>query len=514
MRGIPSAVIHSRIKRPFSIYRKMKRKNVSLEDILDFIGVRVIVDTVGQCYEVLGIVHQLWNYIRDEFDDYIALPKPNNYQSIHTAILYPWKDRIIPVEIQIRTHEMHEIAEHGLAAHIIYKGEVPADDPRYVAWVQEIMELQKESGSPDQFFEGLQELMEFEKIYVFTPKGDIVELPKEATPIDFAFRIHTNVGLHCQRARVNGRLVELGYRLRSGDTVEILTHPQQEPSEEWLRLARSKRARHKIRNYLRKKLLKEMEGSIQRGSQIVARTLASFPEWTPERLFSELKKKRFPGLQTGLPMDNLQGFYAAVGEGVIPEGRLKDFLKETREPDAGLLKKILKPFSRRRSPTSRLLMLGQDSPLVIEFRRAGCCSPIPGEEVILYMSQRPTRMPTLHRADCFQVPRLDPERMHKAIRWLPGDRETFPTPLRFITVDRAKMLHDILAVFSAMNINLQHVWADAEDGHGVITIIPLLRDYSMLQRILQQSKKIKGVYEVRRIGMNATPSPKRTSHPS
>lgn len=504
-RGIISAELSTRVKRPFSIYKKMKRKNVALEDIMDFIGVRIIVDTVGQCYEVLGIIHELWKHIPGEFDDYITRPKPNRYQSLHTAILYPWGDRLVPVEVQIRTHEMNEIADHGLAAHIIYKGAIPADDPRYAAWVKEIHELRTESSSPDQFFQKFQELMQFEKIHVYTPKGDIVELPNEATPLDFAFSIHTNIGIHCHRARVNGRLVSLGHTLKSGDTVEIITKPQQEPTEEWLHLAHSKRTLQKIRNYLRKKRQKEKELSIQRGEQTVRRLLEKYPGWTPEKLLGVLKKSNIPGLQASLTGDQLQGFYAAVGDGIVTHSRLTELIARAEESESGILKKILKPFTRRPSPVSELVLKNSQDPLTIAFRRASCCNPLPGESVVLYMSQRASRMPTLHRTNCARLAHLDPGRIYQDIVWIPGDQQSFPVPLQFITQDRPKMLADILSIFSAMTINLQHVKADAQGGQGRIVIVPLLKDFSTLEHILQQAMKVKGVFNIQRIGMDEVP---------
>ena len=510
-RGIPSAEIHHRIKRPFSIYKKMIRKGVRLEDIMDFIGIRIIVDTVGQCYETLGIIHQKWNYIRDEFDDYIALPKPNKYQSIHTAILYPWKDRLIPVEVQIRTHEMHEIAERGIAAHIIYKGAVPADDPRFISWVKSIQDLREETRSPDEFLQRLQEMMSFDKIYVFTPRGDIVELPRNATPIDFAFHIHTDIGLHCYRARVNGRLVDLGYRLKSGDTVEIITNPQQEPTEEWLRLVVSRRTRHKIRSFLRKKRMQELNRTMERGREILRSILKDFPDWDEKRLLQELKQQQAIGSTDVTRLATLQALYAAVGEGVITEKRLREFLKKWEEQkEASLIRKILKPFSRKTTPSSRLVISDDHAPLVVEFRRAACCTPLPGEPVILYMPRRATRLPTLHRSDCSRLKELDPARQFTNITWLPGAQEWFIVPLRVITEDRAKMLADILEVFSALHINLQHVKADAINGQGHITIVPQLRDAAMLQRVMNQIQKIKGVYEVQRIPADTIPTLERT----
>ncbi len=509
--GLSRAEIHMRIKRPASIYRKMRRKNVPPEEIYDIFGVRILVDTVEQCYETLGIVHQRWNYIRDEFDDYIARPKPNGYQSIHTAILYPHAEEgLIPVEIQIRTYEMDQIAEWGLAAHLIYKGTIPSTDQRYLKWVRELQELQEQGASPEEIIRNLQHMLDFDKVYVYTPKGDILELPKGATPIDFAFHIHTDIGLHCAGARVNGRQVPLNYRLRTGDVVEILTHPQQTPSEGWLSFVVSKTARQKLRAFFRKQQQQERIRLIQEGRQRLERLLEP-RQWEPQDLYRKLQEvKEYRKLFGNMGIQNLDDFLFYVGNGTIPVRRIATTLEKMEAESAqNLLQKLLQPFRGRRRSTADLVLQNSNHPLTVEYRRAMCCAPVPGEPVLLYFSHRPGRLPALHRRDCPQARQFRSDRVQTDIEWHPGERDRFPVALEIEVEDRPGALATILDVFQKFNINLGHVEAITHQGKGIITLVAQVPDAGLLQRIIKSIQSRSSVLRVERIGLDRVNFPAR-----
>ena len=507
-RGLTTATIQTRVKRPSSIYRKMRRKGIPPEQVHDILGVRVIVDTVEQCYEVLGIVHQKWPYIRDEFDDYIARPKPNGYQSIHTAILLRHSDGLVPVEVQIRTYEMHEIAERGLAAHVIYKGAVPASDPRYLAWIRELKELEAQGATPEELIRSLQNLLDFDKVYVYTPKGEILELPKGATPVDFAFHVHTDLGMHCYAARVNGRQVALHYRLRTGDVVEIIPNPQQEPKESWLSFVVTHRARQKLRAYFRRKQQAQREAFRQAGREILERLLASH-EWKVEDFYARLRRSpEFPRLLGGLRADTLDDFLVWVGQRKIGEDRLRHVIERLREEPSqeGLLKRLLQPFRGRRPTThAELILQSSEEPLTLEFRRAACCAPLPGEPVFLYFSAHPGRLPALHRADCPRRRELRADRIQTEVEWRPGEKEAFPVPIHLEVEDRPGVLASVLDVFQKWNVNLSHVEARTHSGRGEIVLVAQVTDAGLLTRILRQLQNLSRVLAVQRVGFDRVP---------
>ncbi len=475
------AQITGREKHITSIARKMQSKGRSFDEIYDVLGVRVIVDTKQDCYGALGVIHTMWHPIPGEFDDYIATPKESMYQSIHTAVLGPNGH---PLEIQIRTHEMHQVAEYGIAAHWRYK-EGAKPDPNVeakIAWLRQLMDWRDEVVDAQEFVESLKSDVFQEMIYVFTPKGDIIELPAGATPVDFAYRIHTEVGHQCVGAKVNNQLVPLNYKLQNGQVVQIMTSKTKVgPSRDWLMSSSgyitTASAREKVRQWFRRQ---QREENIAQGRDILEREL--------RRLGVEAKiedvAKHFPSYH------KVEDFLAAIGYGAISPQQIAARLAE--HEDRQVLAEGT-PTLQPRVP-SGLQVTGVGD---LYTRLANCCKPVYGDEIIGYVTRG--RGITVHRADCHNVVHTDePERLVQ-VSWGGEQKQVYPVNIRVEAWDRVGLLRDITTLVADERVNMLTVLTSVNDDRTVTVLMTLeVEGVQHLSRVLQKLETVRDVYDVRR----------------
>ena len=388
------AEVYGRAKHFDSIYRKIRIRKVPYEEIYDLFAIRVIVNSERDCYHAMGILHSLWKPVPDRFHDYIANPKPNGYSSLHTTVFGPQNKM---VEIQIRTHQMHYIAENGIAAHWLYKEgkQLMSKSDRQMIWLRDVLEWQKEMTNPSDFMEYLKIDLFSEDIFVFTPNQKLIHLPLGSTPLDFAFQIHTDIGLHCAGAKINGRLQPLSTKMKSGDVVEVITNPNRTPSHDWLKLVKTSSARTRIRKWLKQS---GYEQSIILGKEIVARKLKELRLKLPSDDILQ-------GYAEQLDKKSLEDLYAAIGNGSKSSRPLIDLiLPDKKAPEIGFVDKVID----RIRGSKGIKVHGMDNMM---FRFAGCCQPVPGEEIVGFISRG--RGVTIHRSDCPSVNHLysiNPER--------------------------------------------------------------------------------------------------------
>jgi GTP pyrophosphokinase len=485
------AEITGRAKHIYSIYRKMKIKHRSLDEIYDVLGLRVLVDDRKDCYGALGIIHENWHPIPGEFDDYIATPKESMYQSLHTAVIGPDGQAI---EIQIRTHEMHRIAENGVAAHWRYKegGKGDARVEAKVAWLRQLMDWRDQVADAEEFVESLKSDVFQEMIYVFTPAGDIIELPAGATPVDFAYRIHTDVGHRCVGAKVNDQLVPLDYHLQNGQVVKVMTSKTKVgPSRDWL-LASSEyvttaSAREKIRRWFRSR---ERDENIAQGREILDRELRRLSiDVKPEELL-----KYFP------QYPKLDDFLAAIGYGAVSSQQIATKIESGKD------KPSLLPSSHIEVPRTpaRLSVMGAGNLMT---NLATCCTPVNGDSIVGYVTRG--RGITVHRQDCSNIANLpDPERL-VPVTW--GDRgeDTFPVTIRVRAWDRVGFLKDVSTLLADEKVNILSVLTTTHDDRTVTLLVTAeVEGISQLSKILRKLEGVRDVYEVRR---DTAGAPARTS---
>ena len=480
-----NAELQGRPKNLYSIYRKMERQGKDYSEIFDTAGIRALVDTVRDCYAVLGVVHTLWKPVPGRFKDYIAVPKENMYQSLHTTVVGLNGE---PLEVQIRTWEMHRTAEYGIAAHWRYKEGRPRDEEieARLAWLRELLEWLQEMRDAREFMERLKLDVFTDVVFVFTPKGDVVELPAGAVPLDFAYRIHTEIGHRFKGAKVNGRLVALDYKLKTGDIVEILTAKQPSPSRDWLTVVRTSQARNKIRAWFKREWREE---AIQRGREALekeARKQGLEVEVTrSERLLEQ--GRRF-NLYT------LEDIYAAVAQGVIAAQTLIARLREETAP-AGV---PLSPLKTHRGKGAQGIKVRGVGNLLV--RLAHCCSPVPGDSIIGYVTRG--RGISVHRTDCRNVAvwrEKEAERLVD-VTWESDFSAPFSVRVEVSALDRAGLLHDVMSVLTEMKISASWVTARGrKDRMATIEFSAEVRDKAQLEYLIKKINRIKDVFEVRRV---------------
>ncbi|MBX6422154.1 bifunctional (p)ppGpp synthetase/guanosine-3',5'-bis(diphosphate) 3'-pyrophosphohydrolase [Thermosulfurimonas sp. F29] len=482
-----SARVLGRTKHLWSVYRKLERYGLTvdqLDQIYDLIGFRVIVKTVKECYEVLGIIHALWPPIPGRFKDYISLPKPNLYQSLHTTVMGPKGKRI---EIQIRTEEMDRIANEGIAAHWLYKeGAIlsPSESKKF-EWLERLVELQKELKNPREFLESLRMDLFPEEVYVFTPQGDIKVLPRGATPVDFAYAIHTEVGHHCARAWVNGRLVPLDYRLETGDVVKIDTSPQHRPSRDWLKFVKTSRARSRIRQWLRQE---ERERVVAAGREILAREFRKHRRNVTEFLESQ----RALEIAQKFNLKSVEDLLAAVGYGKITPAQVVRRALGEEKPARTVCERVPET-GEVQCPGEVLLMDGTRDVL---FHLSRCCNPVPGDEVVGYITRG--RGISVHRVNCPNVAILDDERKIE-VRWEKSDGSVHPVRLSVITQDRKGMLAAVSSAISTAEANILKAEVQTTpDRRAVFDIVVEVTDRRHLDKIMANVRSVDGVLKVER----------------
>ncbi len=476
------ADISGRSKHIYSIYRKMVDRDKPFELVRDLRGIRLIVPDVPTCYAVLGIIHTHWRPIPNEFDDYVAAPKDNFYQSLHTAVLY---DDGKPLEVQIRTTEMDENAEYGIAAHWRYKEKGPRDEQyeQRINWLKKLMEWRQEVEDANEFVDGMRTDVFQDRVYVFTPRGDIIDLPAGATPIDFAYTVHTEIGHRCRGSKVNGKLVPLDYTLKTGDQVEILAAKQGGPSRDWLNptlgLVKTQRARSKIRQWF-KHLNREQ--NLTQGKEILERELRRLGMQP-----IDLEK-----LARGFDYRTLDDLYVAVGCGDLSIGHIINTLSEGSVPEDQIFQ--IKPTTQTRD-------VGDNAVSVLGLRNilttfARCCNPVPGDEIVGYITRG--RGATIHRQDCPNILRMkDRDRIVK-VSW--GEpQNTFPVEIEIKAYDRQGLMVDISSVLSNENINLKDIKINVTHNLASILMVLEIADIVQLSRVLTKIENLPNVMQAHRV---------------
>jgi len=475
--------ISGRAKRLYSIYRKMTQEALNIDDIYDIIAFRVVVNNIRECYEALGIIHAFFKPIPGKFSDYIALPKANMYQSLHTKIIGPYGEKI---EVQIRTHEMHKVAEEGIAAHWKYKeGKVfDAKEDKIFAWLRRIIEWQHELKDNKEFMEIFKIDLFSDEVYVFTPKGDVRDLPKGATPIDFAYAIHSDLGHRCVGAKVNGKLVPLRYVLKSGDIVEIQTNPSHKPSKDWLNFVVTSKAKTKIRQWIK---TEQREQSIELGKALLDKELVKHDK----NLAKLLKSGELQTISKEFSFETVEDLFASVGYGLYtPLQVLGKTIPESEKPSK--LKTLISSFKKGRD--SSIKVQGIDG-LVVRF--AKCCNPIPGDKIFGFITRG--RGLTIHVADCSNVHTYDEQRKVE-VSWQLNKDTTYPVRLKIIGSDRKGLLSDISSVMASNKANIISAQAMTYPDRSAAGMYEIeISHMSQLQKIIKSIQKIKGVRSVERI---------------
>jgi len=485
------AEMSGRPKHLYSIYQKMERYSAlgkDFDDIHDLLALRVLVNTVPDCYSAVGVIHSLWRPLPDEFDDFIANPRSNGYQSLHTAVMCLGT---IPLEVQVRTHDMHHIAEYGLAAHWRYK-EGEKEDMHFeerIGWLRQLIEWHRELSGAEDFLESVKTDIFIDQVFVYTPKGEIKDLPKGATPLDFAYRVHTDVGHRCIGAKVNGRLVPLNYQLNNGDVVEIMSAKgDRGPSRDWLSphlgYTRTSHAREKIRQWFKKQ---ERAENIERGRELLEKEMRRLGIKLSER--EELVKL--------FNYDSLDDFLLAIGYGGITTHQIALKLAAKQEQP-----KVVAEVTPPKPPSSAIQVLGVGDLLT---HLAQCCRPVPGDKIIGYVTR--SRGVTIHRQDCYSVVHEDEKERLVKVEWGQADL-LYPVTIQVEAWDRVGLLRDITTIVAEEKINIAALTSTHHDDHTVIECFTLdTRGLAQLSRLLVKIEGIRGVINVTRVGDEATTKP-------
>jgi GTP pyrophosphokinase len=481
------ARIEGRIKRLYSIWQKLMRQHVPMEQVYDLLAIRIITDSVPNCYAALGVIHNTWRPVPGRIKDYIAIPRPNLYQSLHTSVIGPHGQ---PFEVQIRTEEMHRIAEEGIAAHWKYKDGsplAPQDEERF-AWLRHLVEWQQEMGDPGEFLSTLKIDLYPEEVYTFTPKGKVIVLPREATPIDFAYAIHSEVGHHCVGAKVNGRIVPLKYKLRNGDIVEIVTQAHHTPSRDWLALVKTSRARNKIKHWVN---VAQRGQAVEIGKRLLEKEARKY-DVTLKKIEAEdyLRVARDNGCTQ---VDDL---HAGIGYGkfsarqvlarLVPSAQL-----ETAHPS-------------RLTTVKRALGISGDMAIQVHGHgdlmvyRAKCCNPIRGEEITGYITRG--KGIAVHSKSCPNVQNLlyDADRRIE-VKWVGPKYSLYPVKLTLFTRDRQGLLADVTGAIADVHSNIQDIEVRTGDSQAKVDVTLDIVDLEHLEKIVSSLRKIEGVYQVDRV---------------
>jgi GTP pyrophosphokinase len=480
-----SGEVQGRYKHFFSIHNKMITQNLAFEDVYDIVAFRIILDTIPQCYEVLGILHAMWKPIAQKFKDYIGVPKSNMYQSLHTTVIGPKGERI---EVQIRTREMDRVAKSGIAAHWSYKEGKNFDQKTIeaFAWIQNLVENQKNFCDPDEFMENVRIDLFPDEVYVFTPQGEIKILPIGASPVDFAYSIHTEVGNQCTGAKVNGRMVPLQYELKTGDTVEIITTKGHEPSKDWIGFVKTVRARSRIRQWIKSQ---EKERSLTLGREICEKTFRK------HRLNFNIfiKSRELDTVLEALGYQTAEDLIAAVGYGKItPLQIINRYVPKEKTQNQSLLEQLIKR-TRKKKSSEGVVVTGMND-ILIKFGK--CCQPVPGDPIVGYITQG--QGVRIHHKNCANVLKMNPERKVE-VEWNEDFTDQYPVKIHVRSSDRSGLLADIANAINKCGANILTVHAETStdkmvDGHFMISV----KNSDQLNKILSALKKIKRIQSVSR----------------
>ncbi len=483
------ATIKGRDKHFYSIYKKMLDQDLTVNQVYDVLAFRVIVSSIKGCYEVLGHIHSMWKPVQGRFKDYISVPKANMYQSLHTTVIGPMGQRM---EVQIRTWDMDKVAEDGIAAHWKYKEGTTANktDEKQFMWLRQLLEWQQNLKDPAEFLETVRMDLFPDEVYVFTPRGDVKAFPRGATPVDFAYSIHSEVGEKCMGAKINGRMVPLRYELRNGQIIEIITSSKQHPSKDWLEFVKTPRAKTKIRQWIRNQ---ERGESIALGKTLLERSL----ERDRLKLPNIMKNEQILSIAKEFSFHSVEDLIAQIGFGKISPrqvlGRLKPKLgiKEERHP--GLVGKMVGRF-RRRKKDHGIKVKGVSDMLI---RFANCCHPLPGEPVIGFITRG--RGVTVHQRDCSHILNADPERLVE-VSWQASKEDIYLAKIRVTSVERKGVLADISAILTQKDANIIEAQVKTTvDKKGIALFTIEVEDYNHLQNIMGTIKRVKNVLIVERL---------------
>ncbi|MDP9267701.1 MAG: bifunctional (p)ppGpp synthetase/guanosine-3',5'-bis(diphosphate) 3'-pyrophosphohydrolase [Acidobacteriota bacterium] len=490
------ARVESRIKRLYSVYQKLQRQNIAVDQVYDLLAIRIVAGSVKDCYAVLGAIHNLWRPVPGRIKDFIAMPRPNLYQSLHTTVI---SENGTPFEVQIRTEEMHKIAEEGIAAHWKYKDGAPvsAKDEQRLAWLRQVVDWQREVADPGEFLSTFKVELYPEEVYTFTPKGKVVILPRDATVIDFAYAVHTEVGNACTGAKVNGRMVPLRTKLRNGDIIEIVTKEGHKPSRDWLGFVRSSRARNKIKHWLN---IHQRERAIEIGRKLIEKEARKY-----RIALKEIKEQDFQKVASEHGLGRPDDLIAGIGYGKFSArqvlGRLVPEsvgVAPEEKPASGFGSVIRRVFGQT-PEVGALKVKGSDDLLIY---RARCCNPIRGEEIVGYVTRG--KGVAVHSKFCPNVLNLmyEPDRRidveWAAMRKSDGTA-TYPVKLTLSCDDRAGMLKQVTAVISDDNTNIRTIEARTGDAHATIDVTVDTEDLKHLERIVAGLRKLAGVRDVQRV---------------
>lgn len=494
------AELSGRPKHIYSIYRKMAVQNKQFNEIYDLLAVRIIVNSIKDCYAVLGIIHTCWKPMPGRFKDYIAMPKPNMYQSLHTTVIGPKGE---PLEVQIRTSEMHQIAEFGIAAHWAYKeGKAPREISSYeekLTWFREILEFQNDTDDAEEFMESLKIDLFSDMVFVFTPKGDVIELPAGSVPIDFSYRIHSEIGNKTIGAKVNGKMVTLDYKLKTGDIVEILTSKHSYgPSQDWLKLAQTSQAKNKIRAFFKKQ---RKEENVEKGTELVEKEIRNMEFDVKEILTSDNLKR----VAEKFNFASEEDMYAAVGYNGVTALQVANRLTEKwrRKRDLEQEKNVsaavseLKGFTPHKKRESGVRVSGIDNLLI---RLSRCCNPVPGDDIVGFITKG--RGVSVHRADCTNINTEDAKERLIQVEWETGlnDRKEYNVDIEITGYDRRGLLNEVLQAVTETKTNISAVTGKSDRNKSATIIMSIaIHNVTHLQKVVERIKQIPDIYAVRRI---------------
>lgn len=473
------AEITGRPKNFYSIYNKMHTQNRPFEEVHDLMAVRIIVSEVADCYHALGLVHSMFTPVMERFKDFIATPKSNMYQSLHTMVIAHRQK----MEIQIRTHEMHRVAEIGIAAHWRYKeGKTTKDElDQHIGWIRDVVDRQQDTVDPDEFMEELKIELYQDEVFVFTPKGDLRKLPKSASALDFAFSVHTDIGLHCFGAKINGRMVTIGTPLQSGDTVEIITSPNQKPHRDWLKWVKTSKARDRIRRWLKAEAYAD---SVQLGQDMLEREV--------KKSGLKLAEERLTELAVDLGVEDVEHLMAGLGSGEI--SLVQVMRKWTGEEESRPLKQI-PPTSLLEVGPGVINIQGMDNLMI---RISKCCRPIPGDTIVGFVTRG--RGVTVHRRNCPNIGNLISDDHRRIdVEWDSDREQTFIARILVLADDRKNLLNDMTKVIGRMEMNIRNAKATADLGVAENEFELDVKDLKELGKLMDKLRRVKGVRAVERL---------------
>ena len=489
--------VSGRPKHLYSTYRKMQRNGYNLNELYDLIAIRIIVDSVNDCYAALGVVHAAWKPLPGRFKDYIAMPKPNMYRSLHTTVM---NENGIPFEIQIRTREMHETAEYGIAAHWMYKDDkkVMTELDRKTSLIKQIIEAEETTEDSREFVENVLKDFLGEYVFVLTPRGEIIDLPAQSTPLDFAYRIHTNIGHHCQHARVNGNMVRLDYKLKTNDVVEILTsNAQIGPSRDWLSIVKTQSAKNKIRQWFKRE---NREENIVRGREM----LEEAAKRHGQNLQTLMKPEYCTEVMQRMTINSLDDLYASIGFGGVSAGQVLHRLMELNRKEerlAEINKQLEEAGKEPQKPTRHKSTNGVyvhgDPGMAVFF--ASCCNPLPGDAIIGYITRG--RGVSIHRADCKNAISLmnEPDRIIE-VEWAAEEKSSFSATIRLRVVDKAGSLMEISKVLMSLNVNMSALQSrSTAEGEATMDMTFTVTGTEQLKVILTNLRKLPEVLDAYRV---------------